>query len=193
MGRELHELPANTLLWRIYFQGGPHPTTWQSFREWGPTGSRFDPHEPPPALQPDRAVLYAAVHGLTCIAEVYQDYRRVNRTRGAPALVGFRTTRALRLLDLTGTWTTRVGASMALSTGPHDRARRWARAFFAAWPDVDGVWYGSSMNGHQPCAALWAPARDALPPHPELHRRLDDPVLHSTLADACGRLGYALI
>ena len=132
VGPEVYPLPADFRLWRIYFQAGPHPTTWQTFRAWGPTGSRFDPHEPPPRLQPDRAVLYAAVEGLTCVAEVFQDYRRVNRSRGAPALAAFRTTRPLRLLDLTGEWTTKIGASMAISTGPHERARRWARAFFAA-------------------------------------------------------------
>ena len=185
-------LAPSSQLYRIYFQAGPHPTTWDAFRTWGPTGSRFDPHEPPPCVQPDRAVLYAAGDLPTCLAEVYQDFRVVNRARAAPALVGFHPSRPLRLLDLTGTWITRVGASGAIATGPRDRARRWARALHAAYPDVDGLLYRSSMNGAGLCTALWSPAQDALPASPALHRRLDDPVLHATLRVTCAKIGYAL-
>lgn len=187
------EIAAGTSLWRVYFQAGAHPTTWETFRSWGPTGSRFDPHEPPPALQPERAVLYAAGDVKTCIAEVFQDYRRVERARDAPALVGFATTRPLRLLDLTGVWPTRAGASGAIATGPHARAQRWARAIFAAYAGIDGMQYRSSMNGRGLCRALWAPAQSALPASPRLHRRLDDPVLYDTLRVACADIGYGLL
>lgn len=193
LGPEVRTVPAEALLWRVYFQGGAHPTTWDAFREWGPSGARFDPHEPPARSQPDRAVLYTAMDGLTCFAEVFQDHRRVHRSRGAPALVAFRTTRPLRLLDLCGNWTTRAGASSAICSGPRARARRWARAFWEAWPDLDGLLYASSMNGHALSEALWGRARDALPARPAFHRRLDDPVLHSTVLDACARLRYLVI
>lgn len=188
----LTTLAADTQLWRVYYQGGAHPTTWEVFREWGPTGSRFDAHEPPPSSQPGRAVLYTAGDALTCLAEVFQDTRRVLRARGSPALVAFRTTRALRLLDLTGPWATRIGASGTIATGPHGRARRWARALFDAYPGVDGLLYRSSMNGQGLCQALWAPAREALPASPTLNRRLDDPLLFDTLRGACAKLGYRL-
>ncbi len=190
---EIAVVTRTTQFYRVYFQGGQHPTTWETFREWGPTGSRFDAHDPPPSVQADRAVLYAAGDLDTCLAEVFQDLRVVHRTRGAPALVGFYPARPLRLLDLTGTWITRIGASAAIATGPHGRARRWARALHAAYPGVDGVLYRSSMNGKGFCQALWAPARGALPASPSLNRRLDDPVLFDTLRGACANIGYGLL
>jgi hypothetical protein len=190
---EVHELPAGARLWRIYFQGGAHPTTWETFRAWGPTGSRFDPQEPPPSVQPHRCVVYTAGDVNTCLAEVYQAYRKVHRSRDAPALVAFATTRPLRLLDLTGLWPTRAGASGAIATGPHVRAQRWARAIYAAYPGLDGLIYRSSMNGRGVCHALWAPAKDAIPRSPLFHRRLEDPVLYDALRVACANIGYVLL
>ena len=42
IGPEVHVLPRGAVVWRVYFRGGPHPTTWDGFRSYGPTGSRFD-------------------------------------------------------------------------------------------------------------------------------------------------------
>ncbi len=188
----VHILPRGTLLWRIYFQGGRHPTFWNRFRSWGPTHSRFDHHEPP-AHDQDRSILYAAGEGPTCLAEVFQDTRVIQRTRANPWLAGFGLARDVTLLDLTGPWPTRVGASMALSTGPRPRSRRWSRRIHAAYPDVDGVLYPSSMAANRPSAALCERAEDALPAHPEINRRLDDPAFHFMLCNVASRLGYGLL
>ena len=69
----------------------------------------------------------------------------------------------LRLLDLTGPWPTRAGASMLLASGPRGRARDWSRQVYAAYPQIQGLWYPSSMHAHARSAALYERARAALP------------------------------
>lgn len=185
------EYVATGLLWRISFAAGPYPTTWSTFRRWGPTDARFDPHDPPPRLQ-DTPVLYAASDARACFAEVFQVARLVDRRTHVPILAAFEPTRPLRLLDLTGAWPTRAGASMALSTGAHARARRWALAVHRAFPELDGLWYPSSMYKNLPCAALWGAAERAMPSRPRFHRRLDAPELRAVVANVCLELGYRM-
>jgi len=191
LGAEVCVLPAETELWRVYFQCGRHPTTWDRLRAFGPTNARFDPHLPPPSVQ-DRKVLYGARGGPVCIAEVFQETRVIDRTANDPALVGFVVTRALTLLDLTGVWPTRAGASMAINSGTRLRAQRWARAIYAAFPTLDGIHYASSMFGNAPAVALFERAEDAIPDFPTFHRRLDDPVLDAVLRNVAARIGYLL-
>jgi hypothetical protein len=191
-GPAWRKLPAGAGLWRVYFRGGAHPATWNTFRAFGPVDARFDHHLPPARVQ-DRRILYGAASPLTCLAEVYQRRRRVHARLNEPWLVGFATTRPLRLLDLTGSWPTRLGASMAISTGPHARARRWSQAFYRAFPDADGLWYASSMHASRPAVALYERAEDALPATPLLHRALGDPPLRVVLENAAAELGYDLI
>lgn len=189
---DVHVLPAGTVAWRLFFAGGDHPTTWDQLRAWGPTTSRFDHHLPPPRAQ-ERAILYAAAGPralTTTLAEVFQETRVVDRRSRAPVLSAWAVGRDLRLLDLTSTWPTRAGASMALSTGRHDRARGWSAAIYEAFPDLDGLWYPSSMHAHEPCIALYERGADALPPRPSLHRHLADPVLRTILKNACRAIGY---
>ena len=39
------ELPAGSLVWRLYSRGGRHPATWDGFRTYGPIPTaRFDHH-----------------------------------------------------------------------------------------------------------------------------------------------------
>lgn len=178
-------------LWRIFFAAGAHPTPWSGFRSFGPVDARFDPHLPPPRVQ-DRGVLYASTDARACFAEVWQASRLIDRTAGAPTLVAFDPTRPLRLLDLTGTWPTRAGASMAISTGSRARARRWSQAIYTQFPDLDGVWYASSMYANTPAVALYERARDAMPRHPRFHRRLDAPELLSTVRNVAAEVGYLL-
>ena len=190
----IHILPAGTRVFRIFFLGGAHPTSWNEFRAWGPTDARFDHHLPPPSLQ-GREILYGAIGprgGLTALAEVFQETRVVERTRKGPCLMAFDTTVDLQLLDLTGTWPTSAGASMAITSGPRARARRWSQAIHAAFPAVDGLLYGSSMNGNQPCVALYERAARAMPANPSYNRMLTDPTLLTTLKNACTDLHYAL-
>jgi RES domain-containing protein len=185
-------LRAGTWLWRVYAAAGAHPATWNGFRFWGPAQSRFDHHDPPPRAQP-KGILYAAVEPRTCLAEVFQATRIVDRAANAPWLVGFKTTRALSLLDLTGTWPTKAGASMAVNTGPRPRAQKWSRAIYAAYPRIDGLLYPSSMNANKRAVALYERAANALPTTPALHRALSDPSLFSRLNAAATVLGYGLV
>jgi hypothetical protein len=187
-----------TALARIYLASGRHPTGWNSFRTVGPVATgRFDPHPATesavPADAPGCGVLYAAVELQTCVAESYQATRVVDRRAGRPWLVVVRPARVLRLLDLTGVWPTRAGASQAISSGDRARSRAWARAIREAFPDLDGLWYRSSMDRGRPAICLWEPARDAIPAQPWAHLPLDAPGLTLPLARACRALGYQLL
>ena len=139
-------LPAGSVLWRLYFRGGNHPTLWDSFRAHGPVRGRFD-HQLPPAHAQLRKILYSAEHGPTCLAEVFQDTRLIDREAREPWLVAFEIQREAPLLDLTGSWPTRAGASMAIGTGPRPRAQRWSRAIYEAYPDLDGLYYLPRCTG----------------------------------------------
>lgn len=187
----IRTLAKGAELWRVYFRGGPHPTLWNRFRSFGPTSSRFDHHTLPARVQ-RRQILYAAENGPTCVAEAFQDARFIDRSAGSPWLVAFELARAVKLLDLTGAWPTRAGASMSLCSGPRPRARRWSQAIFAAYPEVEGLIYPSSMNANEPCVALYERARSALPAHPTFHRALVDPSLLTPFRDAARRFGYGL-
>jgi hypothetical protein len=185
-------VPAGTMLWRLYFRGGSHPSFWNVFRAYGPTRGRFDHHLPPPQVQ-DRQILYCAEHGPTCLAEVFQDTRGIDRLAGDPWLVGFVLSRDLDLLDLTGTWPTRAGASMALNSGPRPRAQRWARIIYEAYPRLQGIYYPSSMDGNHPALALTERALAAMPSTPVFHRPLLDPAFLTVLRHVARDFGYGLL
>jgi hypothetical protein len=183
---------------RIYQAGGRYPSNWNAFRTVGPVAAgRFDPHPPTPdgvpTDSPGSGVLYAAVELRTCVAESFQAARVVDRRAGRPWLVVFRPARVLRLLDLSGTWPTRAGASQAISSGSRERSRAWARAIVEAYEDIDGLWYRSSMDAGQPAICLWERARNALPAAPLAHLPLDAPGLTLPLARACRPIGYLLV
>lgn len=184
-------LGKGTTLCRVYFRGGSHSGAWSQFRFFGPTQARFDHHDPPPAVQA-KGILYAASSPTTCLAEVFQATRVLDRASRDPWLATFNLTRAVVLLDLTGTWPTVAGASMAINSGPRPRARRWAQAIYAAYPAVEGLLYGSSMHANQPAVALFERARDAMPAAPAFHRALADPGLLLRLNAAATLLGYQL-
>lgn len=188
-------LPANTVLWRVYFRAGRFPIRWSTFRFVGPTNARFDHHEPvpTPTLQ-QRGVFYTALSGITCLAEVFQQTRVIDTARAAPSLAGFAVQKDLSLLDLSGSFATRIGASMAINTGPRARARRWAQRLYQAYPDSVGFLYASSMNGNEPAIALNERAleRHFLPERPVFHRPLSDPSLWQILQGAAAELGYDL-
>ena len=131
---------AGTELWRVYTRAGDHPRAWNTFRSYGPVKTmRFD-HQEEPAREQERRVLYGASRIPICIAEFFQSGRMIDRVRGEPWLVGFTITRDVTLLNLGGTWPTRAGASMAINTGRHDRTRRWSRAVYDTYPDIEGLW-----------------------------------------------------
>ena len=189
------QLSANTMLARIYFAGGPHPSHWNQFHCFGPTSARWDHHLPNVDGDPmdqDRCVLYRAPDVDTCAAEVFQATRRIDRTRNKPMLVVFALAETVTLLDVRGAFATTIGASTAIHSGPRTRARAWARQLYEAYPTLQGIYYGSSMNGHAPASGLNDRARRALPQQPHFHRALNDDMLVDILQGIALRLSYGL-
>ncbi len=183
-------------LFRIYKRGGEHPTLWNQFRQFGPL-SRFDHHlvneNSEPHVQ-ERAVLYAASNLPTAVAEFFQHTRRrINRFDQSPWLASFRLPGIVRLLNLTDTFCVRVGASMKLMTGPFSHTQAWSRGFYEAYPDIDGLYYQSSMTNH-PSILFYerADQQALLPPTTQMHRPLDSPLLLKPLTIAAEEIGYRL-
>lgn len=193
LGAEVHVLPRGATVWRVYFRGGPHPTSWNTFRQYGPTGARFDHHDPPPAMHPTKSILYGADLGPTCLAEVFQETRVIDRNRHEPALAAFDLVQELRLLDVTGAWPVRAHASMAIGSGNRKRAREWSRAIYDAFPDLQGIRYASSMDANRPAFAFYERARGAIPAQPHRDVPLSAPGLAIFLARAAARFDYRLV
>ncbi len=188
-------LGAGTSLARIGFASGRHPSAWNQFRYWGPTTARFDHHQRNARGLPhrqDRGVLYAARLAQTCLAEVYQSSRVVDVHRHHPYLAVWTLAADLILLDLTGVFATRMGASTAIHSGPRPRAQLWAAALYAAYPDLDGVAYCSSMNGNADAFAFneRALGKGSFPPSPSVIRMLADPLIADLIDAAAEDLRY---
>ncbi len=107
-------LAVGTGLWKIYFRGGWYPSTWNELRTCGPVATAPFDHRLMPAHEQGWAILYAALEGLTSVAELFQRTRVTDRRRNLPWLVGFRLAADAALLDVTGTWPTAAGALMAI-------------------------------------------------------------------------------
>ena len=191
---EVLVLRAGTPVWRIY-RSEPHGTKWSDFRRHvpePPDRGRFDHHPDNRSIADTRSILYAAERPLTCIAEVYQHDGRIDPFTGAARLAEFAFRADLRLLDVAGTWITRAGGSMAISSGEHAMARRWSRAVHDAFPDIHGLRYASSKNAGEPCYAFYERAEPLLGTEPSFHRSLAHPDLEPLLEQAVRTLGYRL-
>jgi hypothetical protein len=190
-------LGAGTTLARIYYSRGEHPQVWNQFRYFGPVNSRWDHHAPDVVGNPraqSRGIYYAAIDAKTCLAETFQSTRRIDRVFQAPWLAVFETLARLKLLDLTGDFATRMGASMAIHSGSRGRARGWARDLYEAYPEIQGILYAASMHGGHAAIALNERAlkEPLFPEHPLFHRALADDTLLDPLKHAAHDLGYAL-
>jgi hypothetical protein len=190
-------LPAGTTLARVYYSRVSYAQAWNEFRYYGPLSSRWDHHVPDAAGRPkhqERGVYYAARDAKTCLAEVFQATRRIDRVFQAPWLVVFESQAPLALLDLTGDFATLMGASMAIHSGSRGRARGWARDLYEASHQFQGILYAASMHGGKPAVALNERALRApvFPAHPLFHRALADGVMLDTWKHAASELGYAL-
>lgn len=194
LDRNVRNVPARSVIWRVYFRGGRHPTGWCDFRHVGPVDARFDHHLGDEPTEQARAVLYAAEDPVTCFAEVFQKTRVINRWHMEPWLVAFECGVGVRLLDLTGPFATRAGASMGLMTGPRSVARNWARGFYEAYPELAGLYFPSSMHANCPAMVLTDRAETAgvIAAQPSFHRSLGDPAILSLLKNAAWTLGFAL-
>jgi hypothetical protein len=188
---DLFALTRHTVLWRLHRCAGENVVPWNELRFWGPSHARFDPQELPPGPS-DRGVSYSSIDIATCLAEVFQDRRTVNTSRGSPYLTAWRPTRIMHLLDLSGTWPIRNGASHLLNTGPYDLCRGWARAIYRRWPDLDGLWHLSAMTG-RPEVTMFTAARDTFPARPLFSRPLDDPGTRGWIVAAADEIGYEVI
>ena len=190
---EIRHLEAGTRLWRVYFRGGAHPGRWNQLRTFGPTTARFD-HQLPngvgDAWEQTRAIQYAALDGITPLAEVFQDTRVIDRSARSPWLVAYELAAGLDLLDLTGAYPTRAGASMLINCGSRPRARAWSRAFYEAYPAIQGLYYASCMHRNRPSLALYERAAGVMPAQPVFHRALADQVLRLALRNAAADFGY---
>lgn len=82
---------------------------------------------------------------------------------------------------------------MAINSGSRAMARAWSRAIYAAYPNMEGLRYASSMNANQPAFALYERARSALPAAAALDLPLATPALAAPLAAEAIRFGYALV
>jgi hypothetical protein len=190
---------SGTHLVRVFAAGGAHRQRWNSFRYTGPLPhARFDPHpvgrDGGPTTESGHGALYFGLTVRTSVAEVFQQTSVVDRSTRRPHLVVFRPQRTLRLLDLCGLWPTRAGASQEISSGNKSVTQAWARAIRSAHPELDGVWYRSSMDSGEPAICLWdPPARGTLPTSPDLLLPLDYPGLDLPLARICEELNYTLL
>jgi hypothetical protein len=193
----LLSLPAGTPLHRIYRRGGEHPTLWDAFRYYGPTGARFDHHRRDAkgrAHEQARGILYFAVDVPTALAEVFQEKRTVNRVAARPWLVSIKLANALSLLNLTDTFCVQAGGSMKLVSGPTVYAQNWSRAFYERYDDIHGLYYLSSLT-NRPAIALFERARSVqpFPDTPRFHRALSDALLIEPLRNACRAIGYDFV
>lgn len=192
---EIREIGTAEVWWRVHKTEGDHVLAWNALRTFGPL-MRFDPHRLPRSEDPGRGAWYGASTPGAALAEAFQVDRVIDRARCQPYLTGLSFTRQLSVLDLAadsaGAWTTRVGGTYAISTGPHIVTQSWARAIVEAFPDLDGLRYNSRFAG-SPCIALFAPASAAMPERPKLSLPLTHPALAARIAGAAKRVGYSVV
>lgn len=190
---------ARGTMTRIYRTAGSQPSSWSGFRFHGPLPDmRFDPQPSGPPADSSRGVLYGALHtaevtgAATCLAEVFQRRRAVERT-DERWLAVFTPTRPVTLLDLSGAWPTRAGSSQAIASGRRDRARAWSRAVYEQFEHVEGFQYPSAVLGGGRAVALFDRAAPALPSSPDANLPLSHPGLLLPLARICAAIGYDLV
>ena len=165
-------------------------------RVFGPTTARFDHHLQDAVGEPweqTRATQYLALDGITPLAEVFQDTRVIDRAARSPWLVAYELAADLVLLDLTGTYPTRAGASMLINCGSRPRARAWSRTFYDAYPQIQGLYYASCMHKSSPSLVLYERVAGVIPTQPSFHRALSDKALRLTLRNAAVTLNYLLL
>ncbi len=189
-------LSPATLIWRIYRSAGAHPYRWHEPRHFGPVDSRFDHHLEDELGQPynqERGVYYAAPDLLTCCAEAFQVGRYVNRFGGSPRVAAFHLREPVHLVDLTGRFATQAGCHQGIHSSPlRRRTRAWARAFYEAWPEVQGLLYRSKMAVDLSAYVLFERGASAVPRRPVVDLPLTDERLSAPLVAMARELGYSI-
>ena len=180
-------------LWRIHRTEGEHVLRWSKLRTYGPLPSmRWDPDPGPQPTSRAEGVLYAAADVATGLAEVYQTTRVIDTRAGAATLTAWQPQRRLRLLDLSGTWLLRNTASAAMLAAPRSICRRWARAIYTTWPELDGLYVPSTLTA-RPNIVLWNAAADSIPTMPSFSRPLAHPLVWSIAQAAAAEIGYRIL
>lgn len=181
----------NGILWRIHRTQGSHVLPWNALRTYGPLPvMRFDPHPEPTGIHAE-GVMYAATTVPAAFAETFQATRMIDTVSFQPHLTAWTPVRALRLLDLTGTWALRNQAAHSLVAASRTTCRAWARAIRSTWPDLDGLWVTSTMTG-APNVVLWNPAATSFPTFPAFSQPLGDPVVRGIAARVAVQVGYRI-
>lgn len=139
-------VPADTPVWRIHNSNRGAAELNPTARPRARVGGRFD------SLDGSFAYLYLGDSPAAAVAEtlcrnlpVDQSPRLIPRAqiRGR-VLSELRTTRPVRVVDLTGTGATQINAGVWLTKcdpSGYLHARRWAAAILAAHPGIDGLQY----------------------------------------------------
>ncbi len=158
------ELPAGSEIYRIYDPTTRHRIQALTFRYFGPI-SRFDHQRWPldrPDIDPDRGIYYAAPTFSCCVVELFGSTQgrliEIHQQELALATLA----RPLILLDLQGKGAMKAGLPVAaVVTADRDKSQAWSRYFYEAYPDIDGIIYGSAHNS-EPTIALYERAKDSL-------------------------------
>lgn len=138
-------------------------------------------------------MLYAAPDLVTCLAEAFQMARHLDLTSDTPKVAAFHVTEPLRLLDLSGRFATLAGCHQGIHSSPfHGKTRAWARAFYDAWPEIQGLLYRSKMAVDLPAYVLFERAEEALPRKPLVDVPLTDQRLSAALQACAQELGYSI-
>lgn len=192
--RESGDIADHTgTLWRVHRTEGEHVLPWNTLRTYGPLPSmRWEPHPGPHPASAAEGVLYAAADITTSLAEVYHTTRVIDTRAGAATLTAWQPQRRLRLLDLSGTWLLRNTASAALLAAPRSICRRWTRAIYTTWPELDGLYVPSIMAG-RPNIVLWTAGADSIPTMPSFSRPLAHPLVWSIAQAVAEEIGYRIL
>lgn len=179
------------VLWRLHQPRGKHALAWNELRRFGPLrDARFDPWIGE-MREHDEGVAYFGFDIATCLAEVFQERRRVDALNSDLHLTGFEPTRPLTLLDLRADYPIRIGASHSLNGASKHLCREWAHALREAHPGVDGFAY-IGVAGRN-CAVLFDSALSAFPSTPRTTRAISDKGMASWLAHAAQQIGYGFV
>lgn len=182
---------TNNALWRLHNPRGEYPRAWNELRRFGPLrDARFDPWAGE-ARDRLEGVGYFGFDIATCLAEVFQDRRRVDALNSDLHVTSIEPTRPLLLLDLRADYPIKIGASHSLNGGSKNLCREWAQALREVHPEVDGFAY-IGVAGRN-CAVLFDSALSSFPPAPRTTRAISDKGLASWLADAAQQIGYRFI
>lgn len=81
---------------------------------------------------------------------------------------------------------------MAINSASRAKARKWSRAIYSAYANVEGLLYGSAMHGNSRAIALYERATSAMPVTPAFNRALLDPGMTTVLSNTAVTLNYIL-